>query len=149
MSVALLRLMMTPPSTSSHFSNALVAWSCMVVWPHLNVGQPQRLSTSSTSAMVLPGSRAATLPTVSLYSISNCKSNLMLPAAEGGDMDCEGLMKARKVFVALTREHLTPLLTHVPWRRGDYLPLRTRTAHASTQRAKKQWFHWDSKCDIN
>ena len=59
-----------------------------VVWPHLNVGQPQRLSTSSTSAMVLPGSRAATLPTVS-------KSNLMLPAAEG--VDCEGLMKARRL----------------------------------------------------
>ena len=61
--------------------------------------------------MVLPGSRAATLPTVSLYSISNSKSNLMLPAAaaEGVDMDCEGLMKARKVPVALTREHLTPL----------------------------------------
>ena len=46
--------------------------------------------------MVLPGSRAATLPTVSLYSISKSKYNLMLPAVEGVDMDCEGLMKVRK-----------------------------------------------------
>ena len=72
--------------------------------------------------MVLPGSRAATLPTVSLYSISNSKSNLMLPAAaaEGVDMDCEGLMKARMVLVALTREHRTPLRTHVICSPGNF-----------------------------
>ena len=74
-------------------------------------------------AHCLPLMKGHSLLRACLYSISKSKSNLMLPAAEGVDVDCEGLMKARKILVALTREHLTPLLTHVPHSlENTYLP---------------------------
>ena len=41
-----------------------------VVWPHLNFGQPQRLSTSSTSAVVLPGSPCPLSPSTQCQILS-------------------------------------------------------------------------------
>ena len=89
--------MMMRPSTST----ARVGGLGHVFWPHLmlNVGQPQRLSPSSTSARVFLQSRAATLPHCLPLNIKFSKCNRMPPDAEWVNMDYKGLPKSRKALV--------------------------------------------------